>query len=337
MAKARREVLGYSSGMRAARPWLGICAAAVVLAAPRLFAAEPWLTVSGSHACPSDSAELAPRIERQIAGAHNSELRVDVELRDEGRNTKARIRLFQRSESTSKTLLAADCDEALEAVATVVALALSSESEETPEGDEPVSAPESALRDESTPKAASAAAEAARDRGVTRGPAPRSALLWQVHGAAGLDVGTLAEPTAIVGAGLSAASGPAEMRATAWYGLPSSREEASGTFERTRGEFAAVAADYCRGLDRERWLRVCAGVEGRLAWLAHLEVASDNARRDRSRVVPGMGASAGAAFVYRSAALRPELAISAQMPVLGAADRAETPIFRALLGGELSL
>jgi hypothetical protein len=325
--------------MRAAWLWLGSCAAAVLFSAADVAADEPWLKVSGSPRCPSDADALAGRVEQQIAGERDPSLHVDIDLRDEGRNTAVQIRLSHRGERTSKRLLAPACDEALEAAASVVALALSSTPDVAGESATAQVGEEDALagRAISEPEVALGVAEPALDRGVPPVPAPRSAQAWRVHGAAGLDVGTLDEPTAIVGAGASATFGAAELRAMGWYGLPSVREEVSSSFEHERAEFAALGAEYCRGIDAERWLRACAGLEGRVAWLARQTVDPEGERQERTRVLPGLGASAGAAFSYRALGFRPELAISAQMPLAGGLERAETPIVRALLGGELSL
>jgi hypothetical protein len=332
--------------MRAAWPWLGSCAAAAVLfSASEVAADEPWLKVSGSPRCPSDAAAIAARVEQEIAGERDPALQVEIELQDAGRDTAVQIRLLHGRESTSKRLRAPACDEALEAAASVVALALSSTLDAIGESATAQASKESALagREVSEPEVARGVAEPALDRSITPAPAPRSTQAWQVHGAAGLDVGTLDEPTAIVGAGASATFGAAELRATGWYGLPSMREEASSSsssssaFEHRRAEFAALGAEYCRGIDGERWLRACAGLEGRVAWLARQTLDPEGERQERTRVLPALGASAGAAFSYRSLGFRPELVISAQMPLAGALERAATPIIRALLGGELSL
>jgi hypothetical protein len=325
--------------MRPAWLWLGSCAAVLLFSVPEAAADEPWLKVSASARCPSDAVALAARIEQQIAGERAPALHVDIDLRDEGRDTAVQIRLLHGRESRSKRLLAPACDEALEAAASVVALALSS----TPDAIEESATAEvretraPAVRDVPAPEVGPEAAEPALDRGVALVPAPRSMQAWYVHGAAGVDVGTLDEPTAIVGAGASATFGAAELRATGWYGLPSVREETSDAFEHERAEFAALGAEYCRGIDGDRWLRACAGLEGRVAWLARQTVDPEGERQEGTRVLPGLGASASAAFSYRALGFRPELAISAQMPLAGGLERAQTPIVRALLGGELSL
>jgi hypothetical protein len=159
-------------------------------------------------------------------------------------------------------------------------------------------------------------------------------LEFRFVGAAGVDVGTLAEPTAVLGAGTRAGGVWGELRGFAWYGLPSTREEVSVTTERTRADFLALTLDYCHGLDRARWLGLCAGVETSLSRTWRLRQAAEQAAREEERLEPTFGPLLSAAFAYRAARWVPELDVSLRLPMPEASGLSK-PRFRAAIGAAL--
>jgi len=309
-----------------------------------LLASEPWLRFEGSPRCEANTAELAATIHEQIAGVRNVDLTIEVHVRDRGRNTIAEVRVLRRTEViATKELVTPTCDEAREAIASVIALALSAQPPAPPvtEPVERAAFAEPALesRGLALPTAPLRGDRSDRmDRGVEGASRPKPTKRWEAHLSAGIDAGTLPTPTALAGAGLSASSGASELRGSLWYGLPSSREEvSSSTVESSRAEFAAMRLELCQALDSGRWLSLCAGTEARLNRLVRKAEDGAGAREYSERITPGLGAGAGARFVYRSASLQPELAVTAELPLLGTPSLAERPIVRATVGAVLPL
>jgi len=321
-----------------AAPWL------LTLWSAPLLAAEPWLRFEGSPRCASNTAELAVRIEEQIAGVRNLELSVEVGVRDRGRSTIAEVRVLRRTAViATKELVAPTCDEAREAVAAVIALALSAQPPTQPvtEPLEPAALAELPLESRSlklpTPPLRIGQIDRI-DRGVEAAPRTKTTKRWAAQLSAGIDAGTLQEPTALAGAGLSANFGATQLRGSIWYGLPSSREEVSSSrVEASRAEFAATRLELCQALDSGHWLSLCAGTEARLTRL--VRKAEDGMRSSEysERFAPGVGAGAGARFIYCFASLQPELAVTAELPLLGTPSLAERPILRATVGAVLPL
>jgi len=110
-----------------------------------------------------------------------------------------------------------------------------------------------------------------------------------------------------------------QLRALAWYGVPSVREVVLDSFERVRADFAALGFDYCHGLDAGRWLSTCAGLELVLRRYSEITQPVDRERTQRERFELGTSALLGLALAYRSGLVQPEFDLSTQLPLLGAA------------------
>ena len=307
------------------------CLLALLLLSHEARATEGWLTFTGSASCSASPEELASRILELAIGSHDPKLRVEIDMLDGTEDTAAMIRLTLGSRRIgSKKLVAATCEEALDAALAVVALALSSEPRATgtAEAAAPVTAPASGAADTTSP----AAGLPEGDRSVEPGEPRPGTDTWRLLFAGGVEHGTLAEPTVVVGAGAAASIGRGELRAIGWYGLPSSREEVSAVFESTRSDFAAAALDYCGGIDRERWLGLCGGLEAGLTRLSRVRQAPNQPRTEQEDIGPSLGVVMGLSLAYRDSPLMPRLDLSARLPLVGRLAEAPAVGFRAALG-----
>ena len=351
--KRRGYALQVSSSWRSVRVIFATCWAAAVLSTGDASAAEVWLTATGSRRCSVEGHGLAARIEQSVIGVRNPALAVEVQLWDAAEGTAAVVRLRQGVRLVGmKRLVAPSCAETLDAVGAVVALALSSEPVATPqtEGETRAASSERELRLEPETQAAPRGPAPAFDvpaPEVDRGGLARPALRispgmsrWRVLMALGADVGTLPEPTATVGAGIVASIGDAELRALAWYGVPSIREEVLQrmgepiSVASTRADFGAASLDYCQSLRGWRWLALCAGLSAHLTRLSSLEERIDAPRDPEERWVWSTGVAVGATLVYRDVPWQPQFELGAQLPLIGTAADASLG-FRAALGAAL--
>jgi hypothetical protein len=312
--------------MRNAACWLGL--AALLLLARSARADEPWLLVRGGPWCAGQSEALAARISHAIAGARNAALHVEVSL-EQGTPARALVRVMLGSRLLgSKTLEVSSCDEALDAVAAVVALALSSLADAQPAPAETAVAGEKEVTEP-----ARAPASTLHSRRIDAGPAPGPHARvrgWRLLAGLGVDLGTLARPTLLVAGGAALALGRTELRAIGRYGVPSTTEEASVDLERQRIDFGAAALDACWGLDRAGWLSACGGLELSLTRSVHTRESPGEPPSRAKRVEPAFGPLAGLLLVLREVPGQPQLELSAQLPLAG---RAPAPGFRAALGG----
>jgi hypothetical protein len=311
--------------------------AAVGLAAAEVGAAEPWLRVQGSEHCSVPDRVLAERIREATIGTPDPRLTVDVSL-SEGLPTTARVRLALGSRSIGvKELEAPTCAEVLSAVTAVVALALSSDSDASELGaprDDSTSREDGASpADSASPEPTSPAPAAIVDALAAQDDAlGRDERGWRLLLGVGADRGSLSEPTLVAQAGAAVSLGRGEVRAIASYGVPSVREEVSDVFSSVQADFGALALDYCRALDAERWLSACAGLELGLRRYSRVEQAAERARIERERFEPSTSVLAGLAFVYRDATVQPRLDVMAGRALVRAPAEAPPLGFRAALG-----
>jgi hypothetical protein len=339
----------FSSSARAAAGAAALWAA-LGAGASDVGAVEPWLRFRGSERCSVPAEALALRIRETTIGTPNPELGVEVTL-SRGVRTTARVRLVLGSRTIgTKELEARTCDEMLDAITTVVALALTSESEETTvtgatapsrtelqrEGQderrealaELRGSPESVALPEHTRQAPRPPADALAAHGE-RGP---DASRWRALFGVGADRGSLRDATLVVRAGAAAGLGGGELRAVASYGVPSVREEVSDVLRSVHADFGAVALDYCHGLDAQRWVSACAGLELVLRRYSRVDAAPEEPRIETELFEPSTSLLAGLAFVYRDATVQPQLDVTAQRALLGALADAPPLGFRAALG-----
>jgi hypothetical protein len=301
---------------------------------------DSWLEVRTEPSC--SAAHLAERITERIVGERNTGLRVDVELRSEAGATVAAVNISRGTETLGeKTLLAPTCEEALAAVAAVVALAVSQPRVLLPRATEHVedSAQPAPARRQVRPSL-QPALKTAPSLGTSferdlPAPAPEQRQLEvRLVGAAGVDVGTVADPAPMLGVGARAGAAWGELRGFAWYGLPTTREEVSVVTERTRADFLALSLDYCRGLDEARWLGLCGGLETSMRRTSRLQQAENQPAFEKESLEPTFGPLLSAAFAYRAARWVPELDVSMRLPLLEPSGNSRLG-FRAAIGAAL--
>jgi hypothetical protein len=292
-------------------------------------ASEPtWLRVAGAAECSPSPDALAARIRAAAIGTPRPDLAVRVELR--GRVT-AQVQLTRGAQDLgTKRIEAADCGEVVDAVVAVVALALSVEPPP-----EPTSSPRSAVPEPRPPAPVLPPAPPLDvDRAASAAPEAEVAR-WRLSLSVGPDRGTLREPTLFGRVGAALRAGPGELRAALAYAAPSLREEVGTRTERTRADFAAAAFDYCHGLDRERWLGACAGLQLGLGRISQLTRSPQGSRIEQEHLEPRASVLASLLLAYRAVALQPELELAAQVPLLGEPAQDRSLGYRALFGGSV--
>ena len=304
-------------------------------------AAESWLSLDGGAGCSVDREALALRVLDGLVGERAPGLSVFVSLTARRGSVAASVRVARGSRELGQTrLVAPSCDEAIDAVVAVAALAVGA----APAlGPAPVSTSSSSTPEPSPPEPSLAAPSLAAppraeaDRDVASQPRVEDTRFHLLL-AAGADQGVLSSTTAIVGAGAALDHGEhAEWRALLWYGLPSSDEQDDtgvGLASR-RSDFAAASLDYCRRLTAAGWWSLCGGLEARVARLSRVEDTPDLARIEREQLAPSGAARAGLALVQRELAWQPRLELGAQVPVVGTSADAGWLGFRASFGAAL--
>lgn len=287
-------------------------------------AAEPRIELAGSPACAADPALLERRISGALIGTPDPDLHIELGITGASRLT-VRITLLRGERALgSKEIVAASCDEALDAAIAVAALALS--------------APQPPVKAERSPPPSDAVdsdRESAHAELVDAMASHPDAARWRWLAGVGADHGSLPEPTLVLRVGTSRALGPGELRAFVWYGVPSIREEVGGALERTRSDFGSMALDYCLHLTGSRWLAACGGIEAGARRFATLESGANRERSEAKRIDATLVAAAGLALSYRSAFVQPALDISAQLPVAGSVPGNGPFGLRAVFGAAL--
>jgi hypothetical protein len=282
-------------------------------------AAPSWLAVAADSQCEVEVEPLLARVLEAVAGEPNQSLRVQVRFDDADGGTRATVRTFSDfSETGRKSLVAPTCDEALDAVVAVVALALSSAPDGAAEVVDPRAHETNARRLPHTTRHAVPVVRPLKaaepdDRGVPSEADGQSTR--RVSLAAAADRGTMADPVGLVGLGGALLLGPGELRATAWYG-PGERLEVQGAQQSmTRAsDFASATLDYCYTMDADRWVSACGGFEVGGIRFVESESFSDGTSARSSGVAPSFGTTASAVFGYRVSTVQPELVLLARFP-----------------------
>jgi hypothetical protein len=292
----------------------------VVCCAGTARASERLLEIAPGSACDADLELLERRISAALIGTPDPELRVAVSL-EESSGVSARLELRRGALTLGeKQIGAATCGEAIEAVIAIAALALG-----TPPDEPPVA------REQPLERERRSTAGMVDDAGRTTSLEKTRARL--LAGAGG-DRGSLREPTLVLRLGAAVPLGPGELRAVAWYGLPSVREEISEQFERTRQDFGTAELDYCANVDGAGWIAACGGLEAGWRRLSRLARAPSEPRTEAERIELTLAAVAGLSLAYRSSVVQPALDVSAHLPVAGGAQPAPFGL-RAVFGAAL--
>ncbi|HEX6239619.1 MAG TPA: hypothetical protein VFZ61_01950 [Polyangiales bacterium] len=313
----------------------------LLLAAPhRAQASVNWLTVRGS--CEADVDQLARRIELELAGQRPTALALVLEL-DAGAPVRGRLWLTEGTRVVGERRVEArSCEATLDLLTAIGALALSAWLPSEPplqgaEGSKAAPQLEPPRVAEPHEPAVARVRLPREDTAARRDgdPAVRASQLerWRLLATGGVALEPGAPVGMLVTGGAALSWGPGELRLLGRYGLPATTEDIeAGARSVRRSDFGSAAVDYCYGLDRRRWLSLCAGLE----LLTRRErVVAESARQGReeaTRRAPLLGPGAGLLLVLRQVVMQPQLELSALVPVWGAPPGFG---FRASLGGGL--
>jgi hypothetical protein len=159
---------------------------------------------------------------------------------------------------------------------------------------------------------------------------------WSAHLAVGVDMGTQSSPSATLAAALSTKLATGSIRALAVYGLPTVEEEVTLGLQRTRSDFAALGAVYCYGFGESNWLSTCGGFDARVVRVVRTHEPAGKALSEARDWNPTLGALAQVLIRPGSGSWRPELELTAEVPLPGA--HSQTPIVgRGSIGMGLDL
>jgi hypothetical protein len=302
-----------------------------------------WLSVKGAASCLPGALELEGRIASLVAGAPNPRLAIRVTLDAEGPQTVAVVELLASMRVIGrKRLVSSSCDEALRAVVSVAALAMSSSSDNGL-GESARSSAREAGADDSltTPSVqpvrwqSSEIPSVERDavRTVESEKLDPNRTIYRLLGSAGIDWGTLGEPVGLLGAGGAWVSGRSALLGMGWYGITSQRvEEGPDTYYRESSYVGALTLDYCHGLSSGHWISACAGAE--LGWLvfSREEREKGGLGVEKYHSNPTFAPRLGSLLGLRAGPIQPEIGLFAQVPALGRAPRGQRLALRATLG-----
>jgi hypothetical protein len=271
-----------------------------------------------------------------MVGALDPELRATVVLRDSQPGTTATVSLYRGTRKLGqRQLAAASCDEALDAVVAVTALALSSTAKSrSPQGGREHEPAERQRPEPRTPQVPPserqlerATAAAAREpAALVDGGASREAEEGAAHGSLSLSTGVEllgSSGAMLISLGAALRSGGGAWRARLWYGLPAAAEEEEAVPLRslqTHSERGAVSFDYCRDVDVAGWLALCAGLELGVVRHRRAETLDGEARPERRWLETDLAAALGSRLTYRQARWQPGIELSTSLPVLPPAD-----------------
>jgi hypothetical protein len=192
--------------------------------------AEPVLIEQQvAPACVAAAGELEARVARALGEASPKGLAASVVIEAVGGGFRATMALRDAEQARGTTAIEAPtCDEAVDAAAVVLALALGEV--KRPEASQPT-APEELP--EPRPSVSSAAAPARPDpdaAAVERAPSSSSEPAMRLALATGVERGTLPRPTLVLAGAWARSFGGVELAAVARYGLPTAEERTETAF-----------------------------------------------------------------------------------------------------------
>jgi len=280
--------------------------------------AEParWLVLEG--VCPARALDVARRVDRELIGSRPASARAHVSIAGTHTGYRVSVRAARAGKALGlKQLVAASCDEAVEAAVLVLAIALT-EPEPEPEPEAAAASPR-APQQELVSFAPVPAPAPERDPAAPAGDERRAAQGRRLGMLFGVETGTLrgAPPSPYLGASLALPIEAWELWSALRYGLPA--EEAAvetATSERTRRDFGALELSVCRGIGAAWRLSVCAGGEFGVVRVEHTRQEGDaeiETDEDQARVA----AVGTTRLTGRAGILRPELQFSAAAASLG--------------------
>lgn len=317
-----------------------LLAALIVLAAAPLAPparADPRLDVAATT-CERNAAHLERRLANILDEAPSRELTATVTFEASGEGVRVAVVTHDGSNARGETLfVVANCEEALDAAVVVLSLAFSTEANretlktETPPSEPSVEA--SPVAETPTFQMRFAAPLPERDASpASHGSDPVSPSS-AVSLAGGLDFGTLATPTAIIGGGFTRAWPALEVRAALRYGLPTENERAETTLtESVRRDFGAAELSLCRGFGTALSLTACAGGEVGLVRVLHRVEVDGAPALDEDELSPRFSGVLAALVSLKRGPVRPELEVSASALAFGRRGGGSAVALRAAAG-----
>jgi hypothetical protein len=291
----------------------------------------------------ADSAEhaserLAPMLPRR--GAEEPYVFVRVERR--GVAYRAMVRLQNATRDEIETVIdAASCEEALDAVVVVLALAFGTDRAAASPAGEPAAVLAEASPPLSAPPAADAATAGASflDRtppgGAVGAPYPADQAL-RIALATGADSGTLPVATLYVSGAVARSLAAFELRGVVRYGLPTVDDSAEdGASQSERNDFGALELRGCYGIGSRLRLSGCTGTElGAVRrsrrWQSEERTGEESALDTRFSGV------LAAAVAHRAGPIQPELELSGAAVAFGREPEASWLVLRMSLGAALA-
>jgi hypothetical protein len=289
---------------------------------------------SAKHA----SERLAPMLRRD--GADEPFVFVRVERR--GVTYRAIVRLQNAARDETETVIAsANCEEALDAVVVVLALAFGTDRATASPAEAPAAVPAEASSPVSAPPAADAVTSGASSLGRSRPgdavgssyPADRA---LRVALATGADSGTLPAATLYVSGAVARSLAAFELRGVVRYGLPTVDDSAdNGAWQSERNDFGALELRGCYGIGSRLRLSGCTGTElGAVRrsrrWQSAGRTGEESALETRFSGV------LAAAVAHRAGPIQPELELAGAAVAFGREPEASWLVLRMSLGAALA-
>jgi hypothetical protein len=302
--------------------------------------AAPRVDVTAAT-CEEDAAGIERRLANVVAPAASRELDAEVTFEASGDDVRVTVATREDARARGETaFLVSSCEEAADAAVVVLSLAFSSEARgeetnaEAPSSERALaalpksSAPLLRLRFAAPPPKLDESPE-----DDARGPAPNSS---RVSLAAGVDVGTLVTPTAVIRAGVARAWPALELRGALSYGLLIENERVeSGFRDAVQRDFGATSLSLCRGFGTSVRLTGCAGGEvGVVRTLRRLELDGLQTL-DEDELSPRFSGLLAAVLSAPRGRIRPELEIAGSALAVGRREGASAVAFRAAAGAAL--
>jgi hypothetical protein len=303
---------------------------------PRTVVAQPGPRIEThvASACATSARELEPRLEKAL-GHRARSLVASVSIDGEGAAYRVTIATGDASSSAETTVLVAPtCEEAVDATVEVLALAFSAESQ-TPEA--PARAAP-AVEEEDAPLVEQMAPARPRvDDGAasTKGGSSANEPVTRAAFTMGADVGTLPQPTATLGVGVSRSLSELELAALVRYGLPVVEETVeTGLVETDRRDFGALELRACYGAGTAIHVAACAGAEV-FAVRVTRSSKTDDVDVDEDVLSPGLAGTLVAHLSHRAGIVEPEVEIGGAALALGRDESAPRLALRVAAGASI--
>jgi hypothetical protein len=239
-------------------------------------------------------------------------------------------------ERGEKVILAATCDEAVDAAVVVLGFGTSEAFDEASipgASTTPGMAPAPAISPAPAPPLVRNGATAApKDEGAKRVESSSGSTSSRASLSTGLDAGTLPSPTLVVSGGMGRSFSAFEVRGVARYGLPIVEETTeTGFSESVRRDFGALELLACYGIGGDVRLLACSGGELGVLRVTH-RMEGGGTDVDEDEVVPRLAGVFSALVRHQGGAVQPELEVSGSAVAVGRQESASLVALRVSAG-----